>query len=171
MCFGDARQSEGHRLHPGSPIGRTSTPPWATGGRPTSSRICRTATRLTSRSQGAKRRPCGRSTLILGRIRRGGSFTNYWMRGLLSRCSNQWTTIRCLPIISLGWVCCKLLPVQNYAQPTKHYLLWEKVAPIPLFGLIFLGLGRPPVGEFVGFMIIFTCFPTHHNMGDRIHPC
>ena len=71
---------------------KTSTPRWATSGRPTSLRICRTATSLTSRSHGATRRPCGQSTLIFGRIRRRGSFADCRMRGCLSRCSNQWIT-------------------------------------------------------------------------------
>ena len=30
--------------------------------------------------------------------------------------------------------------------------------------LIFLGLGRPWVGEFVGFIMIFTCFPTQQSL-------
>ena len=32
------------------------------------------------------------------------------------------------------------------------------------FNLFFLGLGWPWVGEFVGFIIIFSCFPTHQNL-------
>ena len=37
---------------------------------------------------------------------------------------------------------------------------------MPLFNLIFLGLGWPWVGEFVGF-VIFTCFPTQQNLVNR----
>ena len=40
----------------------------------------------------------------------------------------------------------------------------------PLFNLVFIGLGWPWVGEFVGFIIIFTCFPTQHNSEYRKHP-
>ena len=49
-------------------------------------------------------------------------------------------------------------------QPTKKYLLWEKVAQNATFNLIFLGLGWPWVGEFVGFLIIFL---TQQNMVNR----
>ena len=38
-----------------------------------------------------------------------------------------------------------------------------KSGPHATFNLFFLGLGWPWVGEFVGFIIIFTCFPTQHN--------
>ena len=41
-------------------------------------------------------------------------------------------------------------------NPPKKYLLWEKSGPNATFNLIFLGLGWPWVGEFVGFIIIFT---------------
>ena len=40
-----------------------------------------------------------------------------------------------------------------------------KSGPIATFNLFFIGLGWPWVGEFVGFIIIFTCFPTQHNFG------
>ena len=46
------------------------------------------------------------------------------------------------------------------------YLLWGKVAQMPLF----LGLGWPWVGELVGFTIMFICFPTQHNVVNRKHP-
>ena len=49
-------------------------------------------------------------------------------------------------------------------------MLWEKVAQMPLLTLIFLGLGWPWVGEFDGFILIFTCFPTQHNLVNRKHP-
>ena len=35
---------------------------------------------------------------------------------------------------------------------------------------MFIGLGWPWVGEFVGFIIICTCFPTQHNLVYRKHP-
>ena len=46
------------------------------------------------------------------------------------------------------------------------------MAPNATFHLIFLGLGWPWVGEFVGFIlvVIFTCFPTQHNLVNRKHP-
>ena len=37
----------------------------------------------------------------------------------------------------------------------------------PLFNVIFLGLGWTWVGGFVGFMIVFTHFPTQQNKVDR----
>ena len=52
----------------------------------------------------------------------------------------------------------------------KNYLLWEKVAQMPLFNLIFLGLGWPWVGEFVGFITTFIRFPTQQNSVNRKHP-
>ena len=50
--------------------------------------------------------------------------------------------------------------------------LWEKVAQAPLstYYVIFLGLGWPWVGEFVGFIIIFRCFPTQRKLVNRKHP-
>ena len=36
--------------------------------------------------------------------------------------------------------------------------------------LIFVGLGWPWVGEFVGFIIIFICFPTQQYLVYRKHP-
>ena len=45
-----------------------------------------------------------------------------------------------------------------------------KSAPTATFNLIFLGLGWPGVEEFVGFIIIFICFPTQHNLVNRKHP-
>ena len=38
------------------------------------------------------------------------------------------------------------------------------MAQMPAFNVIFLGLGWPWVGEFDGFITIFTCFPTQHNL-------
>ena len=53
------------------------------------------------------------------------------------------------------------------SQPTKTYLLREKVVQAPLFNLIFLGLGWPWAADFVGFMIIFTRFPAQQNLENR----
>ena len=52
----------------------------------------------------------------------------------------------------------------------------EKIFPVVKSGpnatvsLIFLGLGWPWVGEFVGFIIISRCFPTQQNLVYRKHP-
>ena len=43
------------------------------------------------------------------------------------------------------------------------------MASIATFNLIFLGLVWPWVGEFVGFMIIFTCFPSPQNSVNCKH--
>ena len=45
-----------------------------------------------------------------------------------------------------------------------------KSGPNATFNLIFVGLGWPRVGEFVGFIIIFICFPTQCNSANRKHP-
>ena len=67
-------------------------------------------------------------------------------------------------------VVCFLLRICNQPQPAKKYLLWEKVAQMPLLTYFFLGFGWPWVGEFVGFVVIFICFPTRHNLVNRKHP-
>lgn len=54
-----------------SPLVRTSTRCWAASDRPTSSRISRAATLVTSRFPRATRRLCFQRTLTFGRIRRG----------------------------------------------------------------------------------------------------
>ena len=41
--------------------------------------------------------------------------------------------------------------------------------PSATFNLFFLWFGWLWVGEFVGFMIIFTCFPTQQNLVYRKH--
>ena len=41
---------------------------------------------------------------------------------------------------------------------------------LPLLNLIFLGLGWPWVGAFVGFIKIFIFFPTQQNLVYRKHP-
>ena len=45
-----------------------------------------------------------------------------------------------------------------------------KSGPSASFNLFFHWLGWPWVGEFVGFIIIFICFPTQHNLVYRTHP-
>ena len=46
----------------------------------------------------------------------------------------------------------------------------KEVAQMPRFNLFFLGLGWPWVGEVLGFIIIFKCFPTQHNLVSQKHP-
>ena len=58
-------------------------------------------------------------------------------------------SVGCLRRFWLGWVSCSLFPIK--INPPTH--------PNATFNLFFLGLGRPWVGEFVGFTIIFPSFP------------
>ena len=46
----------------------------------------------------------------------------------------------------------------------------QKSGPNAIFNLLFLGLGWPWVGEFVGFIIIVVFFPTQQNFVYREHP-
>ena len=78
--------------------------------------------------------------------------------------------IGCWRRMWLGWASCSLFPTLNQSQPTKKRFLWEKVTQMPLLTYYFLRLGWPWVGEFVGFMIIVTCFPTQQNLVYRKHP-
>ena len=55
----------------------------------------------------------------------------------------------------------------NQSEPTKKYLLRDKKWPNATFNLIFLWLGWPWVGEFVGFIIIFACFSNSTEFGTR----
>ena len=41
---------------------------------------------------------------------------------------------------------------------------------MPLLTYFFLALGRPWVGEFDVFTVIFICFPTQQNLVYRKHP-
>ena len=72
-----------------------------------------------------------------------------------------------------GWV--RFLAVcflyQINPNPRKNYLLREKLAHMALSNLIFLGLGWPWVGEFVGFTIIFMFYNrTEIRIINRKHP-
>ena len=63
----------------------------------------------------------------------------------------------------IGWL--RLLAVLlSYTKPIPtHEKLpscGKTVAQMPLLTKYFLGLGWPWVGEFVGFIMIFACFPT-----------
>ena len=61
------------------------------------------------------------------------------------------------------WVGFLVFGFLHKIHPTKNYLLREKSDPNATFNLFFLGFGWPWVGEFVGFIIIFVCFPTQHH--------
>ena len=57
-------------------------------------------------------------------------------------------------------------------MPThKKKLLWEKSGPIATSNLIFLGLGWPWVGKFVGLIIILYMFSNPTEFGKYCkHP-
>ena len=57
-------------------------------------------------------------------------------------------------------------------KPITHEKLISvgKSGPNAIFNPIFIGLGWPWVGEFVGFIIILTHFVTQHNLVYRKHP-
>ena len=71
-------------------------------------------------------------------------------------------------LVGLGFLACFLYKV---SIPTHEKLVSVgKSGPNATFNPIFLGLGWPWVGEFVGFIIIiFTCFPTQQNLAYRKH--
>ena len=76
----------------------------------------------------------------------------------------------------LGWVgflvVCFLHKINpNQRKTTKKYLLWEKGPKIPILTENFLGLGWPWLGELVGFIIVFICFPAQQKLVNRKHPC
>ena len=73
--------------------------------------------------------------------------------------------IGCLRIVWSGSVSRRLFPILNQSQPAKKDWLWEKVgAQMPLLTYVFLGLGWPSVGEFVGFIIMLICSPTQQKL-------
>ena len=52
----------------------------------------------------------------------------------------------------------------------KSICCGEKSGPNATFNLFFLGSGWPWVGEFVGFILVFICFPTQQNLVNCKHP-
>ena len=61
----------------------------------------------------------------------------------------------------------------SYIKPIPtHEKLFAvgKRGPDASFNPIFLGLGWPWVGEFVGFIVIFISFPTQQRFVNRKHP-
>ena len=55
-------------------------------------------------------------------------------------------------------------------NPRKNTCSGDKVAQMPFLTYFWGGSGWPWVGEFVGFTIAFTCFPTPHNFGTSQTP-
>ena len=79
--------------------------------------------------------------------------------------------VRCLPnrvfADDFGWVgfLVVCLLYKTNPNPRKKIFAVGKSGPRASLNLIFLGLGWPWVGEFVGFIIIFISFPTQRNFG------
>ena len=71
-------------------------------------------------------------------------------------------------LFGLGFLC----SVSDVKPILTHEKLSSlgKSGPNGTFNLIFLGLGWPWVGEFVGFILISICFPTQPNLVHRKHP-
>ena len=61
---------------------------------------------------------------------------------------------------NFGWVGFVVVFSLRKVNPNRPKIICcgKKVAQMPLFGLTFLGLGWPWVGEFVGFIKIFYVF-------------
>ena len=59
--------------------------------------------------------------------------------------------------------------IKSISTHEKIFAVGKKVAQMPLLTYFFVGLGWPCVGEFDGFIIIFTCFPTQQNSVNRKH--
>ena len=49
-------------------------------------------------------------------------------------------------------------------NPRKVHFCGKKWPPNATFNLVFLGLGWPWAGEFIGFIIFCLCFPTQQNL-------
>ena len=83
--------------------------------------------------------------------------------------------LRCLRTI-FGWVRFLVVRFLYKTNPNPRKIICcgkkvtQKSGPNASFNLFCLGLGWPWVGEFVGFMIIFICFPTEQNFACRKHP-
>ena len=66
--------------------------------------------------------------------------------------------------IWLGWFFCKSVSYVKSIPTHEKKIAVGKSGPHATFNLFFLGLGWPWVGEFDGFIIIFICFATQHNV-------
>ena len=75
--------------------------------------------------------------------------------------------------VGLGWVgflvVCSLY-IKSIPTHGKLYAVGKKWPKCYFHNLFFLGLLWPWVGQFVGFIIILTCFPTQHNLVNRKTP-
>ena len=78
--------------------------------------------------------------------------------------------IGCLRCIRLGWVSCSLFPIIKSIPTHQNIFAVGKSSPNSILEPIFLGLGWHWVGELVGFVTIFSCFPTQRNLASRKHP-
>ena len=58
--------------------------------------------------------------------------------------------------------------IKSIPAHKKTFAVGEN-GPNVILNLLILGLGWPRVGEFVGFVIIFVCFPTQQNLVNRKH--
>ena len=63
---------------------------------------------------------------------------------------------------SVSWM--KSIPTHE-----KLFAVGKSGQNATLINLIFVGLGWSWVGEFVGFIIIFACFPTQRSLVNRKH--
>ena len=69
-----------------------------------------------------------------------------------------------------GWVRFLVVCFLYKTNPNPNTCCREKSGPNSTLNLFFLGLGWPWVGEFVGVIIIFICFPTQHILVYRKRP-
>ena len=67
------------------------------------------------------------------------------------------TTVFAENLIGLGFLK-SVYYIESIPTHEKMTLLWEKRVPNTTFNLIFLGLGWPWVGEFVGFIVIIFIY-------------
>ena len=80
------------------------------------------------------------------------------------------TLIGCSRRIWFGWVSCSLFPISNQSQPTKNYLLWEKMAQTPLFTYFFLGwVGLGLGSSSVSYYYLYV-FQPNMILVHRKHP-
>ena len=76
-------------------------------------------------------------------------------------------------LVRLGFlyvVCFQSRKVKPIPTRDKLFAVGKRRPKCHFFTFFFGGLGWPWVGEFVGFMIMFLCFPTQQNLVNRKHP-
>ena len=98
-------------------------------------------------------------------------------RGICGFWGTSWVLITMAPrniigcfaenLVGLGFLqsvsCIKPIPTHE-----KLFAV-GKSGPNATFNLFFLGLGWPWIGEFVGFIMILTCFPSEQSLVYRKH--